>query len=566
MKKILLLVFASMCWLARAGAQTATVTPSSSVLNSAGGQITFFVSLVYPADVSAVGLAAKPPAATWVHVSTGGTTAPDVKPEVGERTDPTSVVSEFGWTYSSPPANSASFSFVLSYPQELPTTGNQVITFSGHYRRNGVLTPITVAAVTLTPTPVAPAITTQPASVTVASGANATFTVVASGIPTPTLKWQRSTNSGSAWSDLVNDSIYSGVTTGTLTVTAATLTMNGNRFRAVATNTDSSANSDGLATLTVTQSPVITVQPLGQSVLVSGSATFAVTATGSGTLAYQWFFTPASSSTPQSISGATAASYTLSNAQSVNTGDYVCVVSNGVGTAATSVAAQLTIVPRAIKVVSVTAAPGATAVVAVQLLASGAENALGFSLSFDPTQLTYASAVVGTQAADATLNPNASQATAGRIGFAMSKPSNVVWSGGTQEIVKITFTVNAALANGTVAALTFGNVPIAREISDALANELPGGYQNGAVTVLAGFEADMNGNGTVSITDWVKVGRIVAGLDPAPTGVDFLKADCAPKSSLGNGTLSITDWVQAGRYAAGLDPLTPVGGPSATAP
>ena len=76
----------------------------------------------------------------------------------------------------------------------------------------------------------------------------------------------------------------------------------------------------------------------------------------------------------------------------------------------------------------------------------------------------------------------------------------------------------------------------------------------------------MNGNGTVSITDWVKVGRIVAGLDPAPTGVDFLKADCAPKSSLGNGTLSVTDWVQAGRYAAGLDPLTPVGGPSASAP
>jgi len=476
------------------------------------------------------------------------------------------VVSEFGWTYSSPPTNSASFSFVLSYPEGFPTTGNQVITFSGHSRRNGVLTPITVAAVTLTPTPVAPAITRQPASVTVASGANTTFTVVATGTPTPTLKWQRSTNSGSAWSDLVNDSIYSGVTTGTLTVTAATLTMNGNRFRAVATNTDSSANSDGLATLTVTQSPVITVQPAGQSGLVGSSATFAVTATGSGTLTYQWFFTPASSSTPQSISGATSASYTLSNVQTANTGDYVCVVSNGVGTAATSSAAQLTIVPRAIKVVSVTAAPGATAVVAVQLLASGAENALGFSLSFDPTQLTYVSAAVGTQAADATLNPNASQATAGRIGFAMSKPSNVVWSGGTQEIVKITFTVNAALANGTVAALTFGNVPIAREISNALANELPGGYQNGAVTVLAGFEADMNGNGTVSITDWVKVGRIVAGLDPAPTGVDFLKADCAPKSTLGNGALSITDWVQAGRYAAGLDPLTPVGGPSAIAP
>ena len=714
MKKILLLVFASICWLARAGAQTATVTSSSTVLNSAGGQITLTATISYPAGTNtltgvtisnrgsgytsaptvsfkpypdngtgtgtgaaatatidgrvasitivnggsgytaptvtltggggtgalatattssgvitgiavtaagtgytsaptvvitgqagsgAAGTAiftkvvsgitvtaagsgyANPPTvefsggggtgaiadatvptpgamgfvfglpAGWALISTGGANVPGTAPPVGATTT-------LEYAYLAFPANSATFTVTVSHPSGLLV--NQTITPSAIYR--SPLAQLTVAPLVFTPPAVAPVITTQPASVTVASGANTTFTVVATGTPTPTLKWQRSTNSGSAWSDLANDSIYSGVTTGTLTVTAATLTMNGNRFRAVATNTDSSANSDGLATLTVTQSPVITVQPLGQSVLVSGSATFAVTATGSGTLAYQWFFTPASSSTPQSISGATAASYTLSNAQSVNTGDYVCVVSNGVGTAATSVAAQLTIVPRAIKVVSVTAAPGATAVVAVQLLASGAENALGFSLSFDPTQLTYASAVVGTQAADATLNPNASQATAGRIGFAMSKPSNVVWSGGTQEIVKITFTVNAALANGTVAALTFGNVPIAREISDALANELPGGYQNGAVTVLAGFEADMNGNGTVSITDWVKVGRIVAGLDPAPTGVDFLKADCAPKSSLGNGTLSITDWVQAGRYAAGLDPLTPVGGPSATAP
>jgi hypothetical protein len=60
----------------------------------------------------------------------------------------------------------------------------------------------------------------------------------------------------------------------------------------------------------------------------------------------------------------------------------------------------------------------------------------------------------------------------------------------------------------------------------------------------------------------VKIGRIVAGLDPAPTGVAFMKADCAPRSTLGSGTLTISDWVQAGRYAAGLDPLTPVGGPT----
>ncbi len=52
MKKILLLVFASMCWLARAGAQTATVTSSSTVLNSAGGQITLTATISYPAGTN----------------------------------------------------------------------------------------------------------------------------------------------------------------------------------------------------------------------------------------------------------------------------------------------------------------------------------------------------------------------------------------------------------------------------------------------------------------------------------------------------------------------------------
>ena len=148
----------------------------------------------------------------------------------------------------------------------------------------------------------------------------------------------------------------------------------------------------------------------------------------------------------------------------------------------------------------------------------------------------------------------------------ITRSRSPTWAAGTHEIVKLTFTVNASLAGGTVATLIFGDSPILREISDATANALPGGYQGGTISVPSGFEADMNGNGVVSITDWVKVGRIVAGLDVVANGIDFQKADCAGRSTLGNGVLSISDWVQAGRYAAGLDPLTPVGGPTAPNP
>ncbi|MGH8247729.1 MAG: IPT/TIG domain-containing protein, partial [Gammaproteobacteria bacterium] len=84
-------------------------------------------------------------------------------------------------------------------------------------------------------------------------------------------------------------------------------------------------------------------------------------------------------------------------------------------------------------------------------------------------------------------------------------------------------------------------------------------------TVSTGIEGDVaprsQGNGTVTITDWVQIGRFVSGQD-TPSGSEFQRADTAPRETQGNGALTITDWVQAGRYAAGLDPATPAGGPA----
>ncbi len=86
-----------------------------------------------------------------------------------------------------------------------------------------------------------------------------------------------------------------------------------------------------------------------------------------------------------------------------------------------------------------------------------------------------------------------------------------------------------------------------------------------------GFEADVmpepNGDNTATISDWVKVGRLVAGLDAVLNSSEFQRVDCAPRMvgtnlTLGDGRLTVADWTQAGRYAAGLDALTPAGGPT----
>jgi Immunoglobulin I-set domain len=45
-------------------------------------------------------------------------------------------------------------------------------------------------------------ITSQPVAQEVTEGETATFTAAASGIPTPTVQWQVSTNGGGSWSNI----------------------------------------------------------------------------------------------------------------------------------------------------------------------------------------------------------------------------------------------------------------------------------------------------------------------------------------------------------------------------
>ena len=102
-----------------------------------------------------------------------------------------------------------------------------------------------------TSTPVVPVITAQPTNQAVPAGANATFTVAASGTPTPSLQWQVSTNGGATFRNLTTDPPYSGVTSASLTITAATTSLHGARYCAIATNSAGAATS-AVATLTVT--------------------------------------------------------------------------------------------------------------------------------------------------------------------------------------------------------------------------------------------------------------------------------------------------------------------------
>lgn len=90
--------------------------------------------------------------------------------------------------------------------------------------------------------------------------------------------------------------------------------------------------------------------------------------------------------------------------------------------------------------------------------------------------------------------------------------------------------------------------------------------QTFSLQVKNSFEGDVaprpDGDGTLSVADWVMAGRFVVALDTPAVGSEFQRADCAPKTTAGDGRISLIDWVQAGRYAAGLDAAVPRGGPT----
>ncbi len=112
---------------------------------------------------------------------------------------------------------------------------------------------------------VAPTITLQPASVNLYQGQNAIFTAAASGSPTPTVAWQVSHGNG-PWKGI------GGATTGRLTVSHVTVALNGNRYRAVFSNSAGRADSQAaLLLVAVARLAKVVLSPATESIAPGGS-------------------------------------------------------------------------------------------------------------------------------------------------------------------------------------------------------------------------------------------------------------------------------------------------------
>lgn len=334
-------------------------------------------------------------------------------------------------------------------------------------------------------------------------------------------------------------------------------------YRAVASNEWGVSFGADVSFTTRLVRPVIKSTPETVSILAGKIVNFSVQVEGAEPMSYQWLFNGTN------IADATASVLTIPSVQLSDAGLYSVIVTNAFGAAQGDIATlSVTLPPSVVRIASVSAMAGQTIVVPVELIANGTENALQFSVNYTPSVLTFIGANLSSNlTSDATLFVNTSQTANGRVGLVLGLPPQQTIAAGTRQIAELVFS-SAVRASSTMATLGFGDAPTKRQLVNVKAETLYATYNSGYVTLSASvLEADVtprpNGDRSITVSDWVLMGRYAARLDYPTNSSEFQRADCAPRTTFGDGRIGVTDWVQAGRYAGGADPLTTIGGPVA---
>ncbi|HPP39650.1 MAG TPA: MBG domain-containing protein [Candidatus Kapabacteria bacterium] len=129
----------------------------------------------------------------------------------------------------------------------------------------------------------------HPQNTTVCVGLPANISVNANAGYSVAYQWQ--VNTGSGWSNISNNSTYSGATTNTLSISSTSITMNGWQYRVIISNdcyNGVNATISNVATLTVNPNTEITQDPQDNVICEGSVANLSVSATGTLPITYTW--------------------------------------------------------------------------------------------------------------------------------------------------------------------------------------------------------------------------------------------------------------------------------------
>lgn len=191
-------------------------------------------------------------------------------------------------------------------------------------------------------------VTVNPANATICENTGTLFSVTATNVAN--YQWQESTNGGSTWSDISNGGSYNTATTSSLTISNASTSLSGNRYRCKLTTSCSVVSYSGSALLTVTLQTIVTTDPSSKAVCNGSGTNFICVATGTGTANYQWQLSTNGGSTYTNLGNTGVYSNTNTNTLNIsavslgmNNYMYRCITGSTCGTGVASNAATLTI-------------------------------------------------------------------------------------------------------------------------------------------------------------------------------------------------------------------------------
>jgi len=168
--------------------------------------------------------------------------------------------------------------------------------------------------------PAISSIAASPSTMPVCSGTQVTFTVNATGTAPLIYTWKKN---GSAVTNGPNNAVY--------TITSIAVTDSGQYSCTVSNGCTPSATSSNVH-LTVSMPPTISAPATNTTIskIVGDTVTLTVTASGTGTLSYQWY-------KGSTIIGTNSSSFPIKPIAFTDSGAYTCAVSNGCGSATSKI-------------------------------------------------------------------------------------------------------------------------------------------------------------------------------------------------------------------------------------
>jgi len=362
--------------------------------------------------------------------------------------------------------------------------------------------PVNLTLTSKSSVPVAPTITSQPASQTVTAGQTATFAVAATGTSPMTFQWSK------------NGGAISGATSSSYITPAETATDNLAQFTAVVTNSagNSASNPAVLTVSPAAVAPAITTQPSSQTLNAGQTATFNVAATGTSPMTYQW------SKNGAAIGGATSSTYTTpAETTSDNKAQFTVAVTNAAGSS-TSNSATLTVNAVAVAP-AISTQPASQSVIAGKtatftVTATGT-SPMTYQWSKNSATISGATSSSYTTPAETTADNNAK--------FSVTVSNSA--GNATSNAATLTVTSSTLLLNSSSTSLSFGNVNVSSSGSQTVTLTNAG---NSTITI---------SNVTIAGAGFLTTG-VSSGLMLSPGQAATLTATFSP-STAGNVTGSV---------------------------